>query len=64
VESRELRIANLLNEAAQAVAGEYTRRTLRESLIQGAVEMQQRAHVLEERRLDAAKVLTVAIDKD
>src|SRR5713101_7218011 len=61
IESRELRIANLLNEAALAV---NDKQPLHDALIQGALEMQQRAQILEERRLDAAKLLVISSEKE
>jgi len=61
IESRELRIANLLSEAAHFITN---KQSLHDALVQGAIEMQHRAQVLEERRIDAAKSLVINIEKE
>jgi len=56
VETRERRIAKLLASAVKVLDGEPVPATLRGDLLQGSLEMQRRADILEARRLAAQDI--------
>jgi len=57
IESRERRIAKLLADAVKVFDGEVPDATYRDQLLQGSLEMQRRADILEARRVEAQDLL-------